>query len=123
MAKDKTKKDLKTPVQPGYPSVQSFYKREVVHSTIKKGEDLAHKAVRQGDGFTEEELADALDPMNKKWNPDRDYEEMTIAELLPGPKAVLFMVCRAEASSCGLSVVDDMHRYGGLLLTEHRAGS
>ncbi|KAM3158725.1 hypothetical protein ABEW05_000756 [Botrytis cinerea] len=44
-----------------------------------------------GDGFTEEELHEAMDPLAKKWNPSREYESMTVGELIPGPKAVTFI--------------------------------
>jgi hypothetical protein len=74
---------------PAYPSIQSFYKRDVP----KSGENPKAETglIKQGDGFTEEELADALDPLNRKWNPEREYEEMSIGELVPGPRAVTFV--------------------------------
>lgn len=71
-----------------YPSIQSFYKREI------KAEDSRAASAQQsgrGDGFTEEELADATDPLNLKWNRERDYEESTIDLLVPGPKPVRFV--------------------------------
>ena len=75
---------------PSYPSIQSFYKRETTTSA-KNGEEQQPPPKIQGDGFTEEELADALDPLKRKWNPEREYEESTIDKLIPGPKAVTFM--------------------------------
>lgn len=75
--------------KPAYPSIQSFYKREIA----KPGENIEItevESIQPGDGFTEEELADALDPLNRKWNPEREYQEMTISELIPGPRAVTF---------------------------------
>jgi hypothetical protein len=72
----------------GYPSIQSFYKREVA---TQNGEAAPEAPPRQGDGFTEEELADATDPLNRKWNPEREYEEFTIDQLITGPKAVTFV--------------------------------
>lgn len=45
----------------------------------------------RGDGFTEEELADASDPLNRKWNPHREYQKTTIDNLAPGPGAVTFV--------------------------------
>ncbi|TVY91344.1 hypothetical protein LAWI1_G003655, partial [Lachnellula willkommii] len=71
-----------------YPSIQSFYKREAAAET---GEAAPEEPPRRGDGFTEEELADAVDPLNRKWNPEREYEECTIDQLVPGPKAVTFV--------------------------------
>jgi len=70
-------------------SIQSFYKREVPKPPSK--DQPSPELVRPGDGFTEEELADALDPLNRKWNPEREYNEMGIGELVPGPKAVTFV--------------------------------
>lgn len=69
-----------------YPSFQSFYKRE--HASEK--ETTRPASVKPGDGFTEDELAGALDPLSRKWNPDREYEELPIYQLIPGPKAVTF---------------------------------
>ena len=71
---------------PQHPSMQSFYQREV---SVAKEVSEAEPA-RQGDGFTEEELAAALDPLNHKWNPECEYEELGIGRLVPGPRAVTF---------------------------------
>ncbi|TVY82070.1 Meiosis-specific with OB domain-containing protein [Lachnellula suecica] len=73
-------------MQPGYPSIQSFYKREIAVEHEAAPEELP----RRGDGFTEEELADAKDPLNRVWNPDREYEDSTIDQLVPGPRSVTF---------------------------------
>lgn len=75
---------------PSYPSIQSFYKRE---SAAIQSSGSAPSASSEGDGngFTEQELSEALDPLTRKWNPDREYEELSIARLVPGPKAVTFM--------------------------------
>ncbi|RDL39137.1 Uncharacterized protein BP5553_03477 [Venustampulla echinocandica] len=71
-----------------YPSVQSFYMRE----TPTEGNASANPSPSsRADGFTEEELADAFDPLNRKWNPEREYEETTIDNLIPGPRAVTFV--------------------------------
>lgn len=73
---------------PPYPSIQSFYKREVP----KPDEEAEGPAPENiGDGFTEEELAEALDPLTRRWNPEREYEELDIGQLSPGPKAVTFV--------------------------------
>jgi hypothetical protein len=72
-----------------YPSTQSFYKRE----GLKLSETALSGPLEptpQGDGFTEEELANVLDPLNRKWKPEREYEESDIGDLVPGPKAVSF---------------------------------
>jgi hypothetical protein len=91
MAKGKEMVPKGTPA-PVYPSIQAFYKREVT-KLAEKEEVASEEAVNRGDGFTEEEMADAQDPLNRKWNPEREYEELNMAELFPGPKAVTFVVC------------------------------
>ena len=73
---------------PTYPSIQSFYKREVPKPAAKAE---AEQEALPGEGFTEEELADALDPLNRKWNPQREYEETEIGDLIPGPRDVTFI--------------------------------
>lgn len=67
------------------PSIRTFYQKEVPLATTS-----AASTPKVGDGFTEEELADSLDPLNKKWNPEREYEEVSIVQLVPGPRAVTF---------------------------------
>lgn len=80
-----------------YPSIQSFYEREVPKSTAK---DLAAtSAAIPGDGFTKYELSDALDPLNRKWKPEQDYQELGIGDLVPGPKAVNFIGRVVNAST------------------------
>jgi hypothetical protein len=85
------------------PSIQSFYKPEVLlHTTTTAS---APPPTTPGDGFTEEELADTLDPLQRKWNPEREYEECGIGELVPGPKAVRFcgrvVAVRRLMGGCG----------------------
>ncbi|PBP20570.1 putative Inositol-3-phosphate synthase [Diplocarpon rosae] len=71
-----------------YPSVQSFYEKEVQADNEITD---ASSPVKPGDGFTEGELSDALDPLSRKWNPEREYEELSIERLVPGPHAVTFV--------------------------------
>lgn len=73
-----------------YPSIQSFFEKEIPNPG-EKAEAAETEFIKQGDGFTEEELADATDPLNRKWNPEREYEETNITELVPGPRAVTFV--------------------------------
>lgn len=73
-----------------YPSVQSFYLRNVA-AKDKEAATGHEPPPRRGDGFTEEELSDAMDPLNRRWNPEREYEECTIDQLIPGPRAVTFV--------------------------------
>ncbi|GIZ40976.1 hypothetical protein CKM354_000429500 [Cercospora kikuchii] len=45
-----------------------------------------------GDGFTSEELQEALKPnAQETWHPDFEYADMEISDLIAGPKAVTFM--------------------------------
>lgn len=45
-----------------------------------------------GDGFTTEEVEEALKPSQAKaWQPPSDYTEIEIRDLSPGPQAVTFM--------------------------------
>lgn len=85
---------------PSHPSIQSFYQRETPSSKALPGIDSSSspapacspgKVIQPGDGFTEEELAEATDPMTRRWNPSREYEEKEIAELVRGPKAVMIV--------------------------------
>lgn len=63
-------------------SIRPFYDRQ----------SAGHREpTKTGDGFTEDELNEALDPLTRKWNPEREYDELSIAELVPGPRAVTFM--------------------------------
>jgi len=70
------------------PSIQAFYKPEV---RLPAHPIQAHPPSKPGDGFTEAELSDALDPLHRKWNPEREYEECSISQLVPGPRAVTFV--------------------------------
>ena len=71
-----------------YPSTQSLYRREVLKTV--EDETVAAFETIIGDGFTNEELSDALHPLNRQWNPEREYEELGIGDLVPCPKAVTF---------------------------------
>jgi hypothetical protein len=45
-----------------------------------------------GDGFTAEEVQEALKPKPAEpWHPQTEYAELDIRDLEPGPKAVTFM--------------------------------
>lgn len=73
-----------------HPSIQSFYQRETPSSVAARSPQARSLAssspIKPGDGFTEEELAEATDPMTRKWNPTSEYEERDIAQLERGPK-------------------------------------
>ena len=71
-------------------SIQAFYKPEVRGATTS-AQAAPPSPAKAGDGFTEEELADALDPLHRKWDPEREYEEVGISGLVPGPRAVTFV--------------------------------
>jgi len=72
-----------------HPSIQSFYQRETPSTRTRspQAQSLASSSpIKPGDGFTEEELAEATDPMTRRWNPTSEYEERNIAQLERGPK-------------------------------------
>ena len=79
------------PIKPtkASPSIQSFYEREV-HQPEDQERKIAEPSV-PGDAFTKDEKEDAIDPLSKKWNPERNYDEMGIADLVAGPKPVTFV--------------------------------
>ena len=72
-----------------YPSIHSFYRRDIQRTIEEESGALAETI--PSDGFTEEELSDALHPLNRKWDPERGYEELEIGDLVPCPKAVTFI--------------------------------
>ncbi|RKF77605.1 putative nucleic acid-binding protein [Golovinomyces cichoracearum] len=68
-------------------SIDSFYKREV-----QAGQHVTNDLRSEpGDGFTETEIMNTLDPLSRDWDPDREYEKVAICRLNPGPKAVTFI--------------------------------
>ena len=73
-----------------YPTILAFHTREVP-IPAKEQEETRYPPTERGDGFSGEELADALDPLKRKWDPRREYDECTIDKLVPGPKAVTFV--------------------------------
>ncbi|TQS36082.1 hypothetical protein Golomagni_03477 [Golovinomyces magnicellulatus] len=68
-------------------SIDSFYKREVQAEQHVSNESRSEP----GDGFTEAEIMNTLDPLSRNWDPDREYEKVAISRLNPGPKAVSFI--------------------------------
>jgi hypothetical protein len=68
-----------------HPTIQSFFKREI---PLAKANEVA--SLPSGDGFTKEEVANALDPLNTKFNPSREYRAFDIGSLTPGPNPVMF---------------------------------
>ncbi|EMC99041.1 hypothetical protein BAUCODRAFT_103758 [Baudoinia panamericana UAMH 10762] len=61
-------------------------------SASKADSSLPSSTLPVGDGFTADELADALRPKPAEpWHPAVDYDECDIRDLNPGPKAVTFM--------------------------------
>ncbi len=74
---------------PTYPSVQSFYQREI--SLPKVDHHSVPLATVPGDAFNAEEIEIALDPLRTKFNPSCEYVETDIGSLVPGPQRVTFM--------------------------------
>ncbi|EPE27351.1 Nucleic acid-binding protein [Glarea lozoyensis ATCC 20868] len=72
-----------------YPTIQSFYQPELPASTSIP-EPTSSQPSPPGDGFTESELLAAQDPLTRPWNPTREYTQLTISSLVPGPLPVTF---------------------------------
>ncbi|EHL00322.1 hypothetical protein M7I_3819 [Glarea lozoyensis 74030] len=70
-----------------YPTIQSFYQPELPASTSIP-EPTSSQPSPPGDGFTESELLAAQDPLTRPWNPTREYTQLTISSLVPGPLPV-----------------------------------
>ncbi|KAF4633664.1 hypothetical protein G7Y89_g4452 [Cudoniella acicularis] len=101
-----------------YPSIQSFYKRTV---PMEKQDGNPQAPPIPGDGFTEEELADTLDPLNRKWNPEREYEELTINQLVPGPKSVTFVgrTLRRRMAYLSMTFLVTANMFPGRVTSDH----
>mgnify|MGYP003623007014 CR=1 FL=1 len=69
-----------------YPSVQAFYTPEPVQGATEIQKVATPSG--PGDGFTEEEVEIALDPLKTPFNPSREYLQCDIGSLIPGPQAV-----------------------------------
>ncbi|KAI1081114.1 hypothetical protein F5B20DRAFT_588643 [Whalleya microplaca] len=67
-----------------FPSIQSFYSREIPSSS--SGTLVASSPAETGDGFTPSEVEEALDPLSRPWKPSRFYETCPIALLETGPR-------------------------------------
>ncbi|GAB7365615.1 hypothetical protein MBLNU230_g6684t1 [Neophaeotheca triangularis] len=77
-------------------SIQAYFPPTPQTSPQKQplGSSPQHSArpSQPGDGFTEEEIRDALKPKPAQpWTPTTDYAESNISHLTPGPRAVTFM--------------------------------
>lgn len=72
---------------PSYPSIQSFYKREVAAVGER---DAEPDGVVAGDGFTDAEKALALNPLSRPFRPTREYTPSDIGQLENGPLPVTF---------------------------------
>lgn len=70
-------------------SIQQFFLPTPGTSPVKKGATAPLTNV--GDGFTEQEIHDALRPALLDWHPEQEYEDLDISLLQPGPHAVVFM--------------------------------
>ncbi|KAH8202838.1 hypothetical protein TruAng_003001 [Truncatella angustata] len=64
-----------------FPSIQSFYKREIVG----KSGITQHNASNTNDGFTSQEVSDALHPLSRPWRPNGVYRKCPIASIEAGP--------------------------------------
>jgi hypothetical protein len=73
---------------PSFPSVQSFFQPAI---PLQKAVRREAAITTPGDAFTEEEVESTLDPLNSKFNPNREYLKCDIGTLIPGPQTVTFM--------------------------------
>jgi hypothetical protein len=71
-----------------YPSVRALYSREPPPAITERQDSALFSP---GDGFTKEEIENALDPLKSAFNPSREYLECNIGALSPGPQAVTFV--------------------------------
>ena len=79
---------------PQFPSIQSFFKSSkpcTSQAHIQPTTPTHVQPKEPGDGFTEAEVEAVLHPtIDESWVPSQDYEELDIANLVPGPKCVSF---------------------------------
>ncbi|XDG04115.1 hypothetical protein ABKA04_003730 [Annulohypoxylon sp. FPYF3050] len=68
-----------------FPSIQSFYSRELPPSS-QDANGESSKSAKPGDGFTSSEVEAALDPLSRPWEPSRHYEMCPISLLETGPR-------------------------------------
>lgn len=68
-----------------FPTIESFF-QPLSLSQPKKDKENETPPAKVGDGFTEDELAQALDPTSATWKPQGTYDEVGIGELSPGPR-------------------------------------
>jgi hypothetical protein len=75
---------------PRSPSIQSFFEvaKPPACAPLQTPTSLV---ATPGDGFTTKEIDAVLYPkIDNSWMPSRNYEEIDIAELIPGPRSVMF---------------------------------
>ncbi|KAI0179205.1 hypothetical protein GGR52DRAFT_588955 [Hypoxylon sp. FL1284] len=66
-----------------YPSIQSFYAREIAPTSSSQNEPPSPS--KPGDGFTSSEVEAAINPLSRHWEPSRPYETCPISLLEAGP--------------------------------------
>jgi hypothetical protein len=78
-----------------FPSIQSFFKSSKPSTPQTHAQPTTPTQTqpsKPGDGFTEAEVDVVLRPtIDESWLPSREYEEVEIASLVPGPGCVTFM--------------------------------
>lgn len=76
----------------GDASIQQFFLPTPYSSPAKKQAGSSSADTPIGDGFTSEEVQEALKPKTSdSWHPDHEYMDCEIIALQPGPQAVTFM--------------------------------
>ena len=75
----------------GDTSIQAFFS-PTPNSPVKSSTTAPSSDPVVGDGFTAEEIQEALKPRPAEpWHPQTEYAELDVRDLEPGPKAVTFM--------------------------------
>ncbi|KAI1325145.1 hypothetical protein F5Y16DRAFT_423351 [Xylariaceae sp. FL0255] len=67
-----------------FPSIQSFYSREVQSTTVDRCTGSPSYHANTGDGFTASEIEAATNPLSRPFKPSREYIVCAIAELETG---------------------------------------
>jgi hypothetical protein len=73
-----------------FPSIQSFYQKEIPAAPSPGTIQVQSKARSQSDGFSPAEVEAVLHPLTQTWKPHGEYEQVNIGNLQLGPCKVRF---------------------------------
>ncbi|KAI1764477.1 hypothetical protein GGR53DRAFT_320492 [Hypoxylon sp. FL1150] len=88
-----------------YPSIQSFYSREVPCNSPNENGD-SQGLTQLGDGFTSSEIEAAIHPLSQSWEPPRHYESCPISFLEAGPRNY-----QIQGRILNFTTVEDSHLF------------